>query len=385
MMPIDLLIAGASARAAAFSAVRAGLRVAAADLFADRDLHAVTLATAISDWPAGLEAWAATFDRGLPLVCVGGLENSPDLLDRMAASRPIFGPLDETLRAVRTPELLAERFDRWKIPRPALWNGRHGDRSLRWLLKPRRSTAGRGIRWWTPADAPPCDDQYVQEFIPGSVGSAAFLAGDDGVELLGMTELLLPHDATRGVLAPFTYCGSMTADLCADIVDPASLDRLGRCIAETGLRGLFGIDFVWRETDTGGEPVPLEVNPRYTAGMEVLEWRQKRSLIAEHVAVFLGTRSTRPTPTPHDGPAIYGKQIVYAQTACRVGELPIPSRCDILSFSPSFEIADVSRPGTTLAAGAPICTVFATGRDRSDCLNRLREREDDVLARCRRV
>ncbi|MCH2591273.1 MAG: hypothetical protein MK004_22585, partial [Planctomycetales bacterium] len=49
-----LVIVGASARAAAWSAIRAGRRPLCADLFADRDLLAVAAAIAVEDYPLGL-------------------------------------------------------------------------------------------------------------------------------------------------------------------------------------------------------------------------------------------------------------------------------------------------------------------------------------------
>ena len=52
-----IAIVGASVRAAAASAVRAGFSVAAADLFADEDLREIADATRIRDYPDGLADW----------------------------------------------------------------------------------------------------------------------------------------------------------------------------------------------------------------------------------------------------------------------------------------------------------------------------------------
>ncbi|MBW3539720.1 MAG: hypothetical protein KY476_05570, partial [Planctomycetes bacterium] len=58
-MTRSLLIAGASARAAAQSAVRSGWSVTALDLFADRDLAATCEAVRVESYPWGLIAAAA--------------------------------------------------------------------------------------------------------------------------------------------------------------------------------------------------------------------------------------------------------------------------------------------------------------------------------------
>ena len=58
-----LLIAGASVRAAAQSAVRAGFTVTAADLFGDRDLAAIAVTHSIEDYPEAIRAIADSCRR----------------------------------------------------------------------------------------------------------------------------------------------------------------------------------------------------------------------------------------------------------------------------------------------------------------------------------
>ena len=84
----SLLILGASARAAAASAVRAGLAPRAIDLFADADLRAICSAAQVDDYPEGLFA-AAIEAPAAPWMYTGGLENYPRLVDDLAARRPL--------------------------------------------------------------------------------------------------------------------------------------------------------------------------------------------------------------------------------------------------------------------------------------------------------
>src|SRR5687767_10917006 len=101
-----LLILGASARAAASSAARAGFAPRAADLFADADLAALCRVTRIDDYPGEFPAAARKFPPS-PWMYTGGLENYPELVDQIAAERPLLGNSGSVLREVRDPFKLA--------------------------------------------------------------------------------------------------------------------------------------------------------------------------------------------------------------------------------------------------------------------------------------
>jgi predicted ATP-grasp superfamily ATP-dependent carboligase len=139
--------------------------------------------------------------------------------------------------------------------------------------------------------------------------------------------------------------------------------------ARFDLVGLFGVDFV----RTPGGLFPLEVNPRYTASVEVLERVTQVPLVAWHVAACL--RGELPGDSPLAA-GYAGKAIVYARQSCRwIGSLH--------ELAPSAwpELADVPRPGAGFERGQPIATVYATGTRASDVLHELRRREQDALAR----
>jgi len=112
-----LVILGASARAAAGSARRAGFTPWSADLFADVDLQRLGTAVRVSDYPQGLIRAVATAPRA-DWLYTGGLENHPELVDRIAARRRLLGNRGAILRAVRDPVTLAETFGRAGIAAP---------------------------------------------------------------------------------------------------------------------------------------------------------------------------------------------------------------------------------------------------------------------------
>ena len=101
-----LIIIGASARAAAASALRAGFQPWCVDLFADRDLQALA---PVRRCPAGryplglLELLDDAPDA--PVLCCGALENYPHLVNAVAARRPLQGCSVAAMFKVRDPRL----------------------------------------------------------------------------------------------------------------------------------------------------------------------------------------------------------------------------------------------------------------------------------------
>src|SRR5262245_37896608 len=108
MMPGEsLLLIGASVRAAAGSALRAGLRPWCADLFADADLAAVCPVQRLpGDYPRGFIALAKSAPPG-PWLYTGGLENWPDVVAAIASERTLWGNDADVLQRVRDPALVA--------------------------------------------------------------------------------------------------------------------------------------------------------------------------------------------------------------------------------------------------------------------------------------
>src|SRR5690242_9210524 len=92
----QLLIVGASVRAAAQSAVRAGYRVWGTDLFADADLCAIADAASVARYPSGLLA-SMTAAPDAPFMYTGALENYPALIERMARLKTCWGNSAEVL------------------------------------------------------------------------------------------------------------------------------------------------------------------------------------------------------------------------------------------------------------------------------------------------
>jgi len=115
----------------------------------------------------------------------------------------------------------------------------------------------------------------VQEHIAGIPCSVAFVADGRGAVILGFSEQLIGrHDfGARG----FRYCGNIFP-LAADLSAFGSVlpDLVTGLTQAFGLVGVGGVDFVLTETG----PVVLEVNPRYTGSMELIEHATGMSIFA---------------------------------------------------------------------------------------------------------
>jgi predicted ATP-grasp superfamily ATP-dependent carboligase len=360
-----LTIVGASARAAAHSAARAGYEPVAFDLFADADLAALCPATRIAQYPADfLAALAQAPDA--PWLYTGGLENYPRLIGRMAELRPLLGNSAVSLRAVRNPRKLTKTLHAAGLQAPAMFT-RHNISDRKWLVKPRRGSAGLGVRFAESGelDQPP-RGAILQEYIDGECCSATYVAAGGRAVLLGATRQLVGRD--WDVLPEFLYLGSI-GPLVVEEDEQAKLIQIGEFIAtEFRLVGLFGVDFI----RAGSGLYPVEVNPRYTASVEVLERITGMPLLAWHVAACLRGELPCSSP-PVSGYA--GKAIAYAREPCRwIGSLPG------LPADTWPELADIPQPGTRFQRGQPIATVFAAGTSASDVQRKLRSREQQVLA-----
>jgi predicted ATP-grasp superfamily ATP-dependent carboligase len=363
---VDLLILGASARAAAQSALRAGLRPLAVDLFADRDLAALAPVHRIApaSYPQGLDAIAAELPPG-PWMYTGALENQPDLIDRLARVRPLWGNAGSTLRAVRDPSAVADVLGRAGLACPAVRMDPRGlPRDGGWLVKPLASAGGRHIHALTLKSASPARPSFYQERIDGPSLAALFLGQGASAILLGVTRQWIGRPGL-----PFTYRGSLGP---WPISPPLAgrLERLGNALTSAfGLVGLFGVDFILRDD----HPWPVEVNPRYTASVEVLELGLQTTFLDDHrracdpnAAVAL-----TPGPAPSMGATLsVGKAIVFAEEPCTFPELtlPMPGLGDGFTV-PS--LADIPHSGTAFEAGEPVLTLFAQGKNLDDCQSRL--------------
>jgi uncharacterized protein len=366
MQPLILL--GASVRAAAFSALRAGFAPRAIDLFADRDLADVCPAVKIQRYPGEFLSLLAAAP-GAPWMYSGGLENYPRLVDRLAAIRPLWGNRGEVLRMVRDPQAWANAaMDAGCLaPKPGGAAALASIGVNAWLVKPRRSGGGLGIHFASPNEIiRPPRGTYLQEYVTGESASAVFVAAEGCATLLGTTRQLLGRDF--GTDRPFLYVGSVSP-LPLGETERSQICSLGNLLAERfRLVGLFNIDFI----RTAAGPCAIEVNPRYSASIEVIERITDVDLVGLHAtACETGSLPNEPIA---GGQRFAGKAVVYAR---RSGIVP-PSFDRLVSewnqAGQPLGLADLPRIGETLHAGQPVVTVLVDGTSLDDVEQELRHR-----------
>jgi len=383
---VDLLILGASVRAAAFSALRAGRRPWCVDLFADADLRRHCPARRLAGrYPGGFAAVLETAPQA-PWMYTGGLENYPSLVQRLAELRPLWGNNGPVLRWVRDPFFLAEVLRAEGLACPAV-RTKGAPVAGRWLSKPLRGAGGAGVCFADRTPAAKIDTQarsasdgmpspevipslalracvplsdraqaatFLQEYIEGESWGAIYAANGPEVRLLGATLQLVGEPWTHA--APFHYCGSIgPLQPAAEL--RAQMERLGQAlVSRCGLRGLFGIDGIVRD----GVFWPVEVNPRYSASVEVLEYAT-------------GMKALASAPTEGESGGIVGKAILFARHNGWFPErgpwLAALEQTDPIGCLPRF--ADIPDPGQTLVQGRPVLTFFARADSPGDCRSEL--------------
>ncbi|MCU0958709.1 MAG: ATP-grasp domain-containing protein [Pirellulaceae bacterium] len=387
-MAEPILIAGASARAAAASAQRAGFRVTAADMFCDGDLHSCGRAIRVVPYPHGLLPMAAQLPP-VSWMYTGGLENEPDLVDAVSQRHTLWGNAGATLRQVRDPWQVAAALDaaglRYPPPRrqPAVGGI--------WMRKPLRSCGGTGVRrvalspstplgtdtaaggspHGTPHEsAGPADVRaperawYFQPWIAGVACGAVFVAAAGDAQLIGITRQLV--GCRWAGARDFQYVGSVgLAAWNAAVRD--QFCRVGVSLAQAfGLRGLFGVDAIVAEDEVW----TVEVNPRYTASVEVVERALGIVTIRWHRDACL--HGLLPPPVACSAASAYGKAVVYATRDAVIDDLTAAHLPAAATWLAAGGIADVPPAGTRVAAGQPLLTLLTSGRDQHDVVRRLR-------------
>src|SRR3569623_2784854 len=373
-MAETLVILGASARAAAYSARRAGFLPVCGDLFADADLRGCCPAFSTSDYPAGLADIALAVPSG-PWMYTGGLYNYPSVVDRISEHRQLWGVAPDELNRVRDPQLVADCLRLAGLPCPdgqATPAGLPGDGA--WLLKNRRSSGGgQGFPWaGQQVDLQIRSGWYFQQRIAGTPCSALYVAVGGRGTLLGITEQLLAEPEAGKM---FCYAGSI-GPLRFLPAQVAHFERLGNVLAaEFHLRGLFGVDAIV----AGNAVLPVEITPRYIASTEVLERALGFSAIALHAAAChageLPPASRQSVPG-----ARFGKAILYARRDIVIDEQLAAEWLALSQASLWPDVADVPAPGAHISAGQPVVTLFASAGD----LNSVRQKLADESARWQR-
>jgi predicted ATP-grasp superfamily ATP-dependent carboligase len=366
------LIFGASTRAAAQSALRAGFRPTCADQFADQDLRAVAEVLAVARYPDDLRKVVVNAPA-CPWIYTGALENRPALLEELAAQRPLLGNPADVVRAVRDPFRLYDALARHGLPALVVHRtDQPPPKDGRWMLKPWLGSAGRGICLWD-AGAPSLHDlgepYYFQQRAGGRPVSGLFLSTGGATTLIGATEQWIGRPELSA--KPFVYCGSIGPLFLPDSVRSQIAATGAKIACEFGLRGLFGVDFILENAVAW----PTEVNPRYTASVEIYERAMDIALLDWHVQACEThpalNKSRGKTEQFQDALTQAGRQahgrkaakaIIYAPFGLRTPDLATLEQ-SVEFTSAGIKIADRPSIGSPVPEGWPVCTLLTERTD----------------------
>lgn len=375
----QVLLLGASTRAAAMSALRSGFAPICCDQFADEDLSRLCQVRSVKSLSHDDPALRSALDEfaSVPCVPTGGMENRPELLG-LLASRPggFWGASPQATSQVRDPLALAKGFEevkqRFLELRPQT---DPPERNGQWIVKPIASAGGLRISIWEERTPTPDFPHVFQQRVRGNCYSGLFLAesqpGD--VRFVGLTRQLCgcPElDAT-----PFAWCGNI-GPVFLPVETEFLVRRWGNILKwKFGLTGLFGIDFI---VDEQGHPWLLEVNPRYTASVEILELACSVSLFADHVACFSPRAAEQAWEfaSPSESPVgdRLGRAILYAPHPL-VSRVPVP---ESVEWQTAPALADIPQLGSVIQPGQPVCSVYAWGDDEPHVMELLWQKAEQV-------
>ena len=354
-MPDNLLIVGFSARAAAASAVRAGFSPLALDFFADQDLQTVGAARGVDCYPDDLVS-AARDMPAAPFLYTGALENHPEVVNQIQRTRLLLGNGPAVIQQVRDPVRLANVCSDAGSPMPPMTrDSANVPLDGNWLRKRERSSGGGSVQVWYGGRREGHRGDYFQQRLEGLSCSAVFVAVSGTAILLGTTEQLV--GAGWAGARRFNYSGSI-GPLNLNSTIRAAWQQIGGALAdEFNLQGLFNVDAILQ----GDRLSPLEVNPRYSASIEVLERALGIAAVTLHVEACQGQRFSSTFDVPPQ--RICGKAVCYAQR-----DVTIDARFPrfVLQQNRALDwptIADIPRVGTFIRRGRPLCTVLAEGPD----------------------
>ncbi|WP_421697858.1 ATP-grasp domain-containing protein [Ancylobacter sp.] len=358
----DVVLVGIAARGLAASARRAGLNALVLDLFADEDTRALAARSLqlyrrdglALDPDDVLGQLARHAGPDTPLVLGTGFEDTPDLVARLGARYRLAGSGAETITALKQPFDFAERLAALGIPHPRVFSGPAPD-GVPTLEKRVGGSGGGHVRPSPQARGP---GWYLQERVEGRAVSALFLGNGKAAQILAFSEQwCAPAEA-----APFRY-GGCAGPLALEPRLVAEMDSaLSRLTTSVDLKGLASADLILGP----GAWHLIEINPRPGATLDIFDAPPLPPLLRLHLDACAGELPELPLLVPGAGVEARAAGLFYA-----------PAAIEVRDALPHWA-ADRPAPGTRIAAGDPVCTVLATGRDLADARAVLARRMDHL-------
>ena len=294
----SVLIAALSGRALAQSARKAGYAPLVVDAFGDQDTrnaadHLIQLKSAIhagfrkKSLTAALdELFANATSKPIGLILGAGFEDQPALVATLANKFKILGNDAKTITTVKDPARLFAslhergiRYPDTQFDPPTNMSG--------WLKKRIGGTGGVHItQCELGKNASQTPNYYYQRQhngIPVSIAGA--------VNRSGFAIGLCRQWPSPTPVHPYRFGGLVTPPVIDPDTEARMIDMTVELTRAFDLKGFISIDFLITSSDTGEDILLLEINPRPTAALSILDGDDGHMFKA-HVAA---TQQTDPT------------------------------------------------------------------------------------------
>ena len=389
--PKVVYVIGASGRAAAESVRQSGLRTIVVDLYSDCDSGDHADVITVDSFPDSIVDQLRILPAGWVLLA-GGMEHHLDAIAELERYHRLIGPSVDQIKwlrdfhylsnsltgslALHFPEtLIGERNCRSEAIRLGRFSESNLSIGTGWLKKSLRGCGGFHIEP-SPRDCPETIDystSYFQQRILGRSIGTVFYCQEAETKLLGATESIskelheslvgpqpeLPAMAYRGSFGPIEIPGVVKDRMCRWI---HSLSK------KIDYQGLIQADWI---LDPNDEAWLLEINPRWTSSMEIIEWAMQENLFTLHASFDSDLRNAIPhasDSTNRTAPLnrIY-KSVVYSMTNCifslERSQAMLSQKFHRFENNSSARIstdswADIPRAGSLFRVGDPIASLF---------------------------
>jgi len=288
------------------------------------------------------------------LLFCGPVETSPAVIDTARRKFNVLNPPSGAVAVCRTLSFLKKVAGNGMDFPDTDYDG-HGN----WVIKSLNSSGGTGIRAY---DGRPNEGEYSQRLIDGQAIGACF-AGSSGGEtrLIGISRHITGDPLFRQ--PPFQYGGLIyPADVGRDAEE--ILGKFGKKVAESsGISGFWGADFILSNEKLW----LLEINPRFTATLELIALEHGLDLVAEQGGMLNGAG-----PPALTAPArVRGTAVCYAD-----GNMVFGKPADWFAKG----ARDIPHGGEMFKKGEPVISIYANGDSAEQIISRLKKTAADFYA-----
>ncbi|MEM0927268.1 MAG: ATP-grasp domain-containing protein [Planctomycetota bacterium] len=363
-----VVVIAASARAAAESLRRAGYEPHAVDAFGDRETRSASRSwTLLDEWRRRIEMEhsndAATLDDApdasermsgeFPWVLGGGLAESIEWLDDIPS---LSGLNARRASLANQATFLRELADAADVAYPETY--RSGEVPVvvqqeialhpeRWLVKPIFGTGGLGIH--VPTSPTLERSQVLQRRTGGRSVGVSFCLDRHEVVYLGAAR----QWSQRTAHGRYVYKGSVgPVTFNASIED--AFQRIGNALMERlPIQGPCNVDVL---IDASDRVTLLEVNPRFSASMELLEWSWSQAL-AKACSVFDPIEAWRRRLDSNASRTLRTcvKRILFAGRSCTIE----PTQLHRTVMPSDWRLTDTPMKAVRVDRGDPVATILA--------------------------